>query len=129
MGEMRVINEEAVPWTLGRRFVKDGVPRYVHNRFPIARLDPGPWFGRVRYDPGMRVERHQHPANEIIYILGGELLLGDQVCPPGTAITLQAGTTYGPLIAGPQGAEFLLTMNRDPSGRSAEAETETIPEG
>ena len=117
MAEPKIVHEDEIDWTLGREFVKDGTSRRVHRRFPIVRGDPGPWFGQVRYDPGMRVEPHSHAANEVIYVTAGKLTLADADYGPGTAIALQAGTVYGPLIAGDEGVEFFLIMDRDPVNR------------
>jgi quercetin dioxygenase-like cupin family protein len=69
----------------------------------------------VHYEPGLRVERHVQLANEIIYLVAGQLTVGDRTCEPGTAITVEAGTVYGPLVAGPEGAEFFLIMDQDPN--------------
>ncbi len=118
MSEPIAIDASDIPWEEGRsQTTSDGRRLVVHRRFPIAHLDPGPWFGHVHYEPGLRVERHAHPANEIIYLVAGQLTVGDRICEPGTAITVEAGTVYGPLIAGPEGAEFFLIMDRDPSRR------------
>lgn len=114
MGQINVINERDIPWKPGRNYDEGGVKRWVNNRVPIAKAAGGMWLGRVKYDPNMRVEPHRHAANEIIYILSGELTFGDRVYPPGTSVTIEANTLYGPLIAGPQGAEFLLIMDRQP---------------
>ncbi len=113
---VRVIFEEDIPWRQGSEYVKDGKTYHANSRFPIAHFDNGPWFGRARYDPGMRVESHWHPCNEVLYITSGELKVGDQVYKAGTALAIDEGTVYGPLIAGADGAEFLTIRDRQPGG-------------
>jgi len=58
----------------------------------------------TRYDAGVMLPRHSHHADEVIYIIEGEVTVGDQSWPAGTAAVLEAGTFFGPLIAGPEGA-------------------------
>lgn len=113
---VRVIIEEELPWTFGSRLEKDGEEKRVRSRFPIAAFDTGPILGRARYDPGMEVQAHWHPCNEILYVTDGELNVGGTVYKPGTALAIDEGTVYGPLVAGPQGAEFLTIRDKHPKG-------------
>jgi len=57
-----------------------------------------------RYDPGVVIERHGHASDHLVYVLEGELLVGDRLCPRGTLIVLELGAKFGPLIAGASGA-------------------------
>ena len=57
----------------------------------------------TRYDPGLVIEKHSHLSNEVIYVLEGELIVDDRICPAGTALVLEKGTPFGPITAGPQG--------------------------
>jgi hypothetical protein len=68
----------------------------------------------TRYDPDLVVERHAHVSDQIIYVLDGELTIGDRPCPKGTVIILEAGVPFGPLYAGPAGAELLEVGLGDP---------------
>src|SRR5438552_16688291 len=36
-----------------------------------------------RYDPGMVIERHGHASDHLVYLLEGELLVGERRCPRG----------------------------------------------
>lgn len=66
------------------------------NRFP-ARSDP----------PGeTRAGIHSHEENEIIFVTGGEMQLGNRRVGPGTAIAIAAGTFYG-FLPGPAGLTFV----------------------
>ena len=114
MEPVHIVQEIDIPWVEGRSMVKDGKRIGVHNRAPIAQVDPGPWLGRSRYDPGMVVAPHRHPSNEIIFIVAGDMTVAGTSYGQGTAIAIKAGTVYGPLVAGPHGVEFLLIFDRDP---------------
>ncbi len=113
---VRVIIEDQVPWRDGSEYVTEGRSLRTHSRFPIAHFEKGPYFGRARYDPGMRVEAHWHPCNEVLYITAGELTVGGELYTAGTALAIDEGTVYGPLVAGPGGAEFLTIRDRPPQG-------------
>ena len=67
-----------------------------------------------RYDPHVVIERHGHASDHLVYVLEGELMVGDRRCPPGTLIVLEVGAKFGPLIAGEQGALLFETWAGDP---------------
>src|SRR5436190_8748060 len=58
----------------------------------------------TRYDAGVMLPRHSHHSDEVIYIIEGEVTVGGQSWPAGTAAVLEAGKFFGPLVAGPEGA-------------------------
>ena len=61
----------------------------------------------TRYDPGLVLERHGHSSDHLLFILEGELTVGDRVCGPRTLVVLERGAAFGPLVAGPEGCTFL----------------------
>ena len=65
------------------------------------------------YDPDMILERHGHSSDHVIYILKGLLMVGDEECLPGTAVILEHGATFGPLVAGPEGTELIEFYSGD----------------
>ena len=67
-----------------------------------------------RYDPHVVIERHGHASDHLVYVLEGELLVGDRPCPPGTLIVLEVGATFGPLVAGERGALLFEVWTGDP---------------
>ena len=67
-----------------------------------------------RYDPHVVIERHGHASDHLVYVLEGELLVGDHPCPPGTLIVLELGATFGPLVAGEKGALLFEVWMGDP---------------
>ena len=75
-----------------------------------------------RYDPGVIVERHGHKSNHLVYVLEGELLVGDRRCPAGTLIVLDLGASFGPLIAGDAGALLFEVWMGDPAPVPADKE-------
>jgi len=65
----------------------------------------------TRYDPGLIIEKHSHLANEVLFVLEGELIVGDRVCKAGTTLVLEKGTPFGPVIAGPEGTVLFETFD------------------
>jgi hypothetical protein len=61
----------------------------------------------TRYDPGLVLAKHFHDSDSLVFILEGEVQVGERRCPPGTLIVLEKGVRIGPLIAGPEGCVFL----------------------
>jgi len=68
----------------------------------------------TRYDPDLVVERHAHTSDQIIFVIDGLVTIGDRPCPKGTVIILDSGVPFGPLVAGPAGAELLEVGLGDP---------------
>ncbi len=60
----------------------------------------------VRCDPDFQFNAHAHNEHEIMFILEGELHLGRQVFPQGSAIFVPGKTLYA-FKSGPQGLTFL----------------------
>ena len=96
---------EDLPWHEVRVMLVKGVRSVVKNRF----VD----FGEHRtichtwYDPGIALAKHSHFSEELIYVLSGGIHIGEVWCPEGTAIVLEPGTYFGPIVAGPDGAYLL----------------------
>ena len=68
----------------------------------------------ARYDPGMVIERHGHKSDHVVYVLEGEITIGDQRCTQGMHVTLEKGAIFGPIIGGPEGALLYEIMLGDP---------------
>jgi hypothetical protein len=68
-----------------------------------------------RWDPGMIVSKHGHNCINTILVLDGSMTCGDVACTKGMHITLDVGTPYGPLIAGPEGVTLYEVMFGDPT--------------
>jgi hypothetical protein len=67
----------------------------------------------TKYEPGVILARHAHKSDSLIFILEGEVTIGERLCTPGTLIVLEKDTFFGPLIAGPEGCTFLESYAGD----------------
>src|SRR5262249_61144639 len=96
------VHVDEVPWTevLAQRHGDRRVS--VHEKFLEWTADRMVVLGR--YDARVVVERHGHASDHLVYVLEGELAVGDRRCPAGTLIVLERGAVFGPLVAGEQGA-------------------------
>lgn len=68
----------------------------------------------AKYDPGMITERHGHMSDHVVFVIEGELTVGDEHCPAGTHIMLEKGAIFGPIVAGDEGALLYEIMMGDP---------------
>ncbi len=50
---------------------------------------------------------HSHTQDEVIFVLEGEMWVGDTYCPPQTMVYVEKDTVYGPLKTQEKGATFL----------------------
>jgi hypothetical protein len=76
----------------------------------------------AKYDPGVIVQAHGHNSDHIVFVLEGDVMCGDVPCPAGTHIALDQGDTFGPFIAGPNGATLFEIMMGDPRSFPADLE-------
>ena len=109
---LRVGNVHELPWIRSREQDNaDGSRSAVLNRIVAS----APMFVTyTRYEPGMLLARHSHQADEVIYILEGEVRVGDQLWRQGTVAVLEKGAFFGPLVAGPEGALLFELFNGRP---------------
>ena len=106
------VHADDVPWT--EVIAQMHGPRRVsvHEKFLEWNAQRMVVLGR--YDPSVVIERHGHASDHLVYVLEGELFVGDRRCPPGTLIVLEVGATFGPLVAGEAGALLFETWAGDP---------------
>jgi hypothetical protein len=76
----------------------------------------------AEYDPGMMVHAHGHKSDHVVFVISGDVMCGDVHCPAGTHIALDHGDTFGPFIAGPNGAVLFEVMMGDPRSFPADPE-------
>jgi hypothetical protein len=107
------VHGDDVPWreVLAQRHGRQRVS--VHEKFLEWTSERMVVLGR--YDPHVVVERHGHRSDHLVYVLDGDLVVGDRPCPAGTLIVLEKGATFGPLIAGDRGALLFETWAGDPA--------------
>ena len=111
----RHLDDEDVPWQqVKRQRNADGSESNVMEKWFAFSPDPQYLSVYAKYEPGMMVRRHGHFSPHLVFILEGELWVGDRHCPPGTHIELPFGAAFGPLRAGDDGCVMLEVMMGDP---------------
>jgi hypothetical protein len=88
--------------------------RRVAGRIKLIEQSPERVVAHTRYEPGLLIERHSHLANEVIFVIAGELRTDGTRCPAGTTLVLEQGTPFGPVEAGPEGAELFECFDGPP---------------
>jgi hypothetical protein len=91
----------------------DGRTASIYERF--LETSPRMFSFYNRWDPGMMSLRHGHQADHVVYVLAGEVLVGDRLCRQGSHIFLIHGNRFGPWIAGSQGCELLGIIAGNPA--------------
>ena len=76
--------------------------RCVHHEGSATR----PQLFEVELGPDQEVGLHAHEHDEIIYVVDGSLVVGQQVLRPGSSLAIAGGTVYG-FRAGTDGVHFL----------------------
>jgi hypothetical protein len=72
----------------------------------------------VKYEPGAQVGPHYHHADYCSVVVEGSIEVTRRNHTVGSMRVVNAGTAYGPLVAGPEGCtviEFFATGVHDPS--------------
>lgn len=118
MGELKITHIDDVPWQEVK--AQQHGDRRVSIWEKYLEWTPGLMVLYARYDPGMLVERHGHRSDHIVYVLEGEITVGDVVCRAGTNIVLEQGAVFGPIEAGSDGAFLLEIMMGDPRAVAAD---------
>ncbi|MBL7491849.1 hypothetical protein I6A60_39540 [Frankia sp. AgB1.9] len=121
MAELKIVSVGDLPWQEVKAQAHPGGRRVsVWEKF--LEWSPERMVIYARYDPGMVVERHGHASDHFVYVVAGEVLVGDRPCPAGTHLTLEHGAQFGPLVAGPEGATLYEVMTGDPRAVPADPE-------
>lgn len=111
----RHLDDAEVPWQqVKRQRNADGSESSVWEKWLSFSPDPQYLSLYARYDPGMIVRRHGHFSPHVLFVLDGELWVGERRCPSGTHVELPLGAAFGPLRAGPDGATLFEVMMGDP---------------
>lgn len=110
MAALRITEAAEGEWLEVRPQIHHGTRR-VAGHLKIIERSPERVVVYTRYDPGLVIEKHSHLANEVLFIVEGELFVGERRCPAGTTIVLEKGTPFGPITAGPQGTVLFETFD------------------
>ena len=104
------------------------VRRQQHGDRTVSVFEKWPEFSDryltvyARYEPGMMVHAHGHNSDHVVFVIEGDVMCDDVHCPAGTHIALDQGDTFGPFIAGPEGAVLFEVMMGDPRSFAADPE-------
>ncbi|MEZ4332627.1 MAG: hypothetical protein R3F35_12775 [Myxococcota bacterium] len=112
MTGLRITRGEAGEW-IEIRPQRHG-ERRVAGRIKLVEQSPERVVAHTRYAPGLLIERHSHLANEVIFVIAGELRVDGERCGAGTTLVLEQGTPFGPVEAGPEGAELFECFDGPP---------------
>ena len=112
---IRRLDDAALAWQrVKAQRNADGTESSVWEKWFAFRADPPYLSLYARYDPGMVVRRHGHRSPHLVFVLEGEILIGDELCGAGTHIELPEGAQFGPLVAGDAGCALFEVMLGDP---------------
>lgn len=65
-----------------------------------------PRLHEIEHPPGKEVIPHAHDVDEIIYVVAGDLVIGNRSLPAGSSVFVPANTLYA-FRSGPQGLRFV----------------------
>jgi ChrR-like protein with cupin domain len=111
----RHLDDPDVAWqSIKEQRNADGSVSHVWEKWLSFSSDPPYLSLYAKYDPGMVVRRHGHYSPHVVFVLGGEVSIGERRCPAGTHVELPLGAAFGPIVAGPDGAVMFEVMMGDP---------------
>ncbi|MBI2867885.1 MAG: cupin domain-containing protein [Chloroflexi bacterium] len=109
MGKVVTRRGNEVQWEVNREMEVGGKKTWgIKNKLYIDPKKDGALVRLVAAAAGFVERAHSHTASEVIYVLEGEVQVGDALYTAGDALFIEANTPYGPLKAGPRGMKFLL---------------------
>jgi hypothetical protein len=77
--------------------------------------DDGPVALIAKHEPGSVIERHYHTESQWQIILEGSCTIEGEQLEPYAVHYTEAGTEYGPIVAGEEGLTF-MTLRERPAG-------------
>ena len=116
MGRSLIMHIDEAPWVHGGPG-KQG----TFGEQLIGDLEKGPWVLVITIEPNHTAAPHSHDRDETIYVLDGEMKLGDQFCGPGTIIHLEKETEYT-FTSGSHGVRFLNVRHGPASYKARDGE-------
>ena len=81
----------------------------------------GPWFWLAEFGPHQGPRPHSHGSSEVLYLLQGDMRLGNKTHGPGTYVYIEQGTQYQ-FQAGPHGMVHMNIRSVDAPGMAPTAE-------
>jgi hypothetical protein len=114
MGGPRILDLKDVPeQEVVRIEFGDGRSASIFERF--LETSPRMFSFYNRWDPHMISLRHGHQGDHIVYVLEGDVQVGERQCQKGSHIFLMHGDRFGPWIAGRHGCELLGIIAGNPT--------------
>ena len=105
MGTPLVMHIDEAPWIGWAGLEPDPSASFAQQL--IGDMEKGPWIYVIHVrEPGHVVDAHSHSEGEVIYIVDGQITVGDRQCGPGTVLCFEKETDYG-FTVGPQGVRFM----------------------
>ncbi|HEX3453087.1 MAG TPA: hypothetical protein VHS03_00565 [Gaiellaceae bacterium] len=98
-GQTMVSWDEPGDWISNR----DGTIDYARFQLGVDELGAATTMLVVKYAPGCHVEPHYHGADYCSIVVEGSIEVTRRTHEVGSMRFVKAGTTYGPLVAGPEG--------------------------
>ena len=94
MANSLVMHIDKAPWVAYAGTPESQEPKDISQQL-IGDIESGPWIYVVSCEPGYVAGTHSHDLDEVIYIVEGEMTMGEWACGPGTVIFLERNTEYG----------------------------------
>jgi hypothetical protein len=111
----RHLDDDDVPWQqVKSQRNADGTTSSVWEKWLAFSADPPYLSLYAKYDAGMIVRRHGHNSPHVLFVLEGDVTIGERHCPVGTHVELPHGAAFGPIRAGASGAVLFEVMLGDP---------------
>ncbi len=105
MGTPLVMHIDEAPWIGWAGSAPDAIQSFGQQL--IGDVEKGPWIYIVHVrEPDYTVDAHSHSQDEVIYIVDGQIVVGDRVCGPGTVVFFEKETDYA-FTTGPKGVRFV----------------------
>ena len=116
MGTIRIAEVETLEWTPNRDRIQQMRPEML-ARYSAGELDSDrrghsdgsdtePQLFEVRLPADVEAGAHAHDRDEMMYIVDGEMHVGNRVLRPGSSMFISANTLYS-FRSGPNGLHFL----------------------
>ena len=113
MGNVRIVESGSTDWKPVHQAVHPEVAKKMSSAERDADVNiihPGGdnelQLFEASIAPNAKVSLHAHEADEIIYVLSGEMRIGRKKLGPGASVFVAGKTLYG-FSAGPSGVRFL----------------------
>ena len=113
MGKVRILEPDDGQWQPVHEVVAADMAQKMspaERDADVRILHPGydhePQLFEVIFAPNETVSLHAHPADEIIYVLEGEMIIGRKHLKAGASAFIGGNTLYG-FKSGPDGLRFL----------------------